>query len=336
MKGFVGLSICVILCVMTGCGAHIIATTALSRLDTKVPGGGSIINKVKVYELGRDIYYQFIENPSYDILDRQGSKTGVSIYSLSTTSAGLIEVETISYRPGSIYEYGEGMLRIGSASGLAVYGSLIDFAGNKTEIKKYLAQKGVTASIESVCVISGLQITDTIWVKTDKGNYFITIDEKQEDYINDPQKTTYVYRFYTQTEYCQKFSPKNCTLIINGKDITSGNYEKLYYNYADLPMTAIMKALGAKVEWQNKTTALITCGDKKYILNTTKCTLFDVGKPQDDDLKYNIITVFPGGYRFYKVVGDEFVLDSSTMGRVVALMGAKINIDYEKAVITIG
>lgn len=71
---------------------------------------------------------------------------------------------------------------------------------------------------------------------------------------------------------------KNCKLIVNGKDITSGNYVKLNYeyHYAELPLTLVMKALGAKVEWQSNTTAMITFGGKDYILDTTKDSLIEV------------------------------------------------------------
>lgn len=123
----------------------------------------------------------------------------------------------------------------------------------------------------------------------------------------------------------------DCKLMVNGKDITSGNYVKLNEYYADLPFTEVMEALGAKVEWQNKTTAKITYVGQDYILDTTKCSLIEVGGT------FNIISTPPGSTRHYQVVGDEFILDNVTMKGAFQLMGTsiKININYDDKIVNI-
>lgn len=171
-------------------------------------GGSNAMNKIIVYEIiKQDVYYQFIRSPSDDILNQQGNGNLES--SISITSAGSIKRETVSPNPGIIQEYDEGILRIGSASGLPVYKSLINFAGNTTEIKKYLAQNGVTANIKSVAIISGVQNKSTIWIKANQEDYFITINEQPEDYINNPHSDTYVYRLYNHSSYLEKSESKN-------------------------------------------------------------------------------------------------------------------------------
>lgn len=123
----------------------------------------------------------------------------------------------------------------------------------------------------------------------------------------------------------------NCILIVNGKDITSGNYVKLNQNYAELPFTAVMKALGAEVVWRNKTTAEITYDGKNYILKTTDCSLIEVGGTM------NVISTPPGAIRHYQVVVDEFVLDNVTMKGAFQLMetNLKINVNYEDRIVNI-
>ena len=125
----------------------------------------------------------------------------------------------------------------------------------------------------------------------------------------------------------------NCKLIVKGKDITAGNHVKLNYEkkYAELPLTAVIKELGAKVEWQSKTTAKITFGGKVYILDTTKKSLLADGST------FNLIIPAPGSTLYCQAIDNEFILDSVNLKSVVLMMGTTImiKIDYEKANVSI-
>lgn len=123
-------------------------------------------------------------------------------------------------------------------------------------------------------------------------------------------------------------------LIVNGKEIAVSDNIKLNYeyHYAELPLTAIMKELGAKVEWQSKTTAKITLGEKGYLLDTTKGSLIEIGNT------FNIITVAPGTKHgvFYRVVDNEFIIDSdSAKLLLINIMGAKMSVDYDHRIVNI-
>ena len=123
-------------------------------------------------------------------------------------------------------------------------------------------------------------------------------------------------------------------LFVNEKEVTVANHIKLNYehHYAELPLTAIMKELGAKVEWQSKTTAKITLGKKDYLLDTTKGSLIEIGNT------HNVLVVAPGSKHgvFYRVVDNEFVIDSdSAKLLLINIMGAKISVDYEHRIVNI-
>lgn len=123
-------------------------------------------------------------------------------------------------------------------------------------------------------------------------------------------------------------------LIVKGKEIAVANHIKLNYehHYAELPLTAIMKELGAKVEWQSKTTAKITFDGKYYLLDTTKGSLIEIGNT------LNILVVAPGSKHgvFYRVVDNEFIIDSdSAKLLLINIMGAKISVDYDHRIVNI-
>lgn len=123
----------------------------------------------------------------------------------------------------------------------------------------------------------------------------------------------------------------NCTLIVNGNDITEKNYVKINEDYAELPFIAIMIALGAEIFWQSTDIVEVIYNAKNYILNTTECTFIEMGK------NINLFSPPPGGTRYYKTLENEFILDSVTTIGAFQLMktSIKININYDEKIITI-
>lgn len=122
-------------------------------------------------------------------------------------------------------------------------------------------------------------------------------------------------------------------LIVDGQDITSEklasiNYEK---QYAQLPLLAILKALGGETEWVDEKKVTIDFQDTTCVLNPTQNTL------QKEGDSFNIIAVPPGtrygGY--YEICDKEFVIDSNCLDHFLYLLGARITIDYDRAVVTI-
>ena len=109
-------------------------------------------------------------------------------------------------------------------------------------------------------------------------------------------------------------------LKMNGVNITSKNI-MIHSNYADLPLTEVMKNLNMSVDWIDKSTAEITYKDQKYILNLSNVSLIEVGE------NFNLLSPPPGGKRFYTVLGKELILDSNTIKNTLYLMGIKISID---------
>ena len=76
--------------------------------------------------------------------------------------------------------------------------------------------------------------------------------------------------------HCGRVEPKNvdARLIVNGKDITAGNYVKINegYNNASIPLTAVLTELGIPWEWESDTILRIGSGEYEARLDLTQPT----------------------------------------------------------------
>lgn len=73
-------------------------------------------------------------------------------------------------------------------------------------------------------------------------------------------------------KYCGNLEPKDedCTLIVNGKDFTAGNYTKINicYGNGSVPLTAVLTELGIPWEWESDTVLRFGSGNLEQTLNT--------------------------------------------------------------------
>lgn len=118
-------------------------------------------------------------------------------------------------------------------------------------------------------------------------------------------------------------STKDGMLNVNGVDVTNQNVA-IRYNYAELPLTEVMKSLGMKVELLDNGTAEIEYEEKSYILDPQNVSLVEIKQ------NINLLLPPPGGKRFFKVFDKELILDSNTIKSVLHQMGLKIKIDINR------
>ena len=123
------------------------------------------------------------------------------------------------------------------------------------------------------------------------------------------------------------------TLIVLGQDITKGNYVNFHEKprYAELPFTAVMKALGANVEQKNENMIEIVFDSKTYVLDTKSVTLVKAGSNN------NCIIPAPGSKVYYQIVENELVIDDITFNTIAMMMGIKLKIDvnYQQNIVEI-
>jgi len=280
------------------------------------------LNSFTLYELGRDSFYNFIENPSQIFLEE--SRRIVALSKLSNSS--LIKHEFLNENPIVTGEADTFRL----SSSWLVYGSLVDFAGNTAALEKYLSQNGVAGTIDNVALLHLANVPVTIWLSVNQASYFITVEHKSGYFARG-----YNYSLYNHSDYVKKFGVKDGTLIVNGNDITDGNYVKIdiAYRLALLPLMATFEELGADVKWIDNATISITYNAKEYVLDTGAVSFIDVEENK------NIPLFLDGGtgYAFFQIIDNDLILDSPTMNIILReLTDLKLTINYDELTVNIG
>ena len=123
--------------------------------------------------------------------------------------------------------------------------------------------------------------------------------------------------------FLYKNASKRGMLKIDGVDITKENV-MIYSDYAELPLTEVMKSLDMKVDWVDESTAAVIYKEKKYTLNLSNVSLVEAGQ------NFNLLLPPPGGNRLYTVIDKELILDSNTIKSTMYQLGIKINIDINR------
>ncbi len=128
----------------------------------------------------------------------------------------------------------------------------------------------------------------------------------------------------------------NCTLVVDGRDITDTCY--VHYNedqrYAELPLLAIAKALGAKVKWKNENVALI-----KTVRKGKVYTLDIQAKTLCEDAVFDVFIPAPSSTvlcSYYREDYQEYMIDHLTITTfLINGFGARTVLDHNNRTVEI-
>ena len=286
-------------------------------------------DKFTVYDLTHNAYLGLFDNLN-GIFEDKESITATTVYtalpgiikSVKTSGGTAVTTNTTSSYP-----------KIGS--NVPVSRQLINFVGNTKEIEKYLAKNGVNGKAEEIFILNYAAIPATITATVNGENYFITINEGA---FADIYNTS--YKFYDSAAYAEKFAPKAATVIVEGNILSAG--ATMHYRGTDLPLLAILRELGAEVEWLSESLISVIYEGAEYNIDTEEETLTILG---DEDMWIPIIgnvlhfSIFSGTntYARTEVIGDEFMVDSNVMSLLIICVLRNINlaINYAAQTITI-
>ena len=191
----------------------------------------------------------------------------------------------------------------------------------------------VTSCADRIEIGNSSEKNDSVFQSTE-GN---SNGEKMIDYSEQPkdleEETTEDSNTLTDNLEKDNENINDYTLIVLGQDITKGNYVNFHEKprYAELPFTAVMKALGAKVEQKNENMIEIVFDSKTYVLDTKSVTLVKAGSNN------NCIIPAPGSKVYYQIVENELVIDDITFNTIAMMMGInlKIDVNYQQSIVEI-
>lgn len=293
----------------------------------------SDVGKMVVYSVNSTVFRQFINTPSLEILNKQNSETIIQSFFISNKGDDYIKRETRKNNTIQIDDGKSGVMRIGT---LPVYIEFIKFMESKNNFEAILEKNNIDENIDYYCIIdnqSSAQIPLSIWIKTLSGNYFLTINESLEDYENNPNSTEFVYRFYNYTDYCKKFGLNNGSLIVNGEDISNGNYVKFENDTVYLPFRAVVEKLGYVVGWDEKN-CWATFSNKSGVQYVLRINTYPylVEKSNANSSGY----VPPGdNLPFCCIIDNRTIVDERLMKEIVTVLCATVDVDYENLSVTI-
>lgn len=283
-------------------------------------------NMFEVYLIDINTFREFLNNPSMDILKNDNKDMYVFEKSNRKNYVKRTTVSDISY---IVDEYESGIMRIGD---LPVYSEFIDFIGNLENIEQLLKDNNVDCIVKDYVLIECTKtynIPVTIWIQTNRENYFVTIDE-EVDYCN-PLSMDFKYNLYTNNEYINKFQLKDGTVIINDKDVSDKIFVKFENKEVYLPFRSVVESLGGYVEWNSKEKiAFFSKDNKRYALRLNQY-------PYIVEIKdlFSEFPIAPGG-TFENCYIDEngtLLINRMLAEKTVEYLSVKMEIDYANNIV---
>ena len=255
--------------------------------------------QIIVYQINRTQFQEFLSTPSADVLDSYGANR--LCYPQDGEWLHIIDLRRVPIKQ-----------------------QLLDFCGDVHTLEKCLTDRGISAVIERALMIDTPHVPLTLWLDTTAGNYYITVHN-----LSDEKPT---YAFYSESEYRDMYLCAEASLYVNRKEVITDTPAIVYHNYADIPLLAVLEAMGADLKYESDMLTAISFQGTNYYLDTEKYRLYVA-----DSESHNLIASLQGGTSFVYSVGRELMMDDAMLRATLENMGidANITMDKEKAIVKI-
>ncbi len=192
--------------------------------------------------------------------------------------------------------------------------------GSKIAVSKYLRSKGLI----------GTGLVDRItWFASPFVGPSLYVTKGDEAFVIKTGSLTPYGEAYTYEEYYSLYCEiDNVTIDALGNKVES-DLAKIHGEYADVPFTVAMEALGAELAWQDQTTLNFTWQGNSYIFDTVTHDVYKNGE------WYTDFSALPGGDMYYERLDGEVVMDDVTLWTFLDLEGYRVSFDRSEATIYI-
>lgn len=282
------------------------------------------VDMFEVYDISRESFAKFIENPARESVERENGYTIFCKYKKSD-KAGYIKREVVNLQTNSVFnqEAKSGVFRMGDET-YPAYTETLECFGTNESVALFLKKFGMECEVNDYFFIWVWDpIPMSVWCETDKGIYFITI-------VFNLDSREYDYYLYSADEYYEKYRTRSGKLLVNGVDVTEDNYVRFEGSVFFAPFRTIMERLGYDVIWDEEYgVALFYVNNNQYALNPLK---FSGILPS-----YAIRGEHTGFIPDYGFVKDGRIILCSygSFGKLMKLLNVDYNVDYDKAEIRI-
>ncbi len=217
-----------------------------------------------------------------------------------------------------------------------IYLENLEFLCNPLEVMELLKENDITVTQlpKMVGMIDVLKNYPAVWYKCGTENYFLVYSYNDD--------LSFKFNVYTENEYCNSYTKRKATVIVNGEDLKDDN-AVISEDYALISLVNLLEGLGADIEWTNDYEAIINIDQKTLYLNLDNsedfCCLSNTSSYDPWD---NYLLVI-GGITVTIPVYRDIVVDDDCVIRIIAgIKDCKLGdiskdfqIDYENNTIKI-
>jgi len=256
-------------------------------------------NDIVIYAIDRDDFQTFLKAPSYEFLADKAEWTY------------------------SYLEDGERYMLYGSCGSIdfAKEQEVVDFLTDPAAIQAYLVDHQIQGTIEQMAIFEVPNMPITMWVKTTEEVAYMTIFDHYEEET---------YRLYAQDEFNDRNTRRVGKLFYQGKEIDTPNAPIIYGGDADVPLIAILKAVGATVEEIEEGYFAVSKNDQTYLLDIQVPEMVGI----EDD--WDRLMVAGGLVYLYAVDGELMVSDCIATTVLMHMdVNAYVAVDTENARVVI-
>jgi len=260
------------------------------------------------------------ENPSMNNTINDSFQEEFAIYQINSDAFdSLLEndsfenIENFSLKRYSYPEDGENYITY-NVTPFNITSDFVNFITNKSILEEYLSIDNTNETINHVVVFEAPYAPVSIWIKTDRSTYFLTVNDDEFQFT---------YSAYSQSDYIKKYKSQFYTLKINNEN-SNNRLIKTYYKHTELPLLEILTFYDSTIEWKNKTQVNISINNQTFVLDVKNNLLY-----KKHDKKNNILTGCNGGGPYNMYFSDgEYYVDSDTLQYIMLELGQRINIEY--------
>lgn len=245
-------------------------------------------NHFSIYTLTQFKFQQFIQEPSMEML------IGDGVSKINYTQDSMLHCTT-------------------NSRCFPINAEFATFVTNKEIMRAYIGRFMDVEEIVDIAVIDVPNMPMAIWIKTTTDYVFMTISTNSDD--------EYSYNFYTKNDFLKKYAIRESILLVNGVEIKGENTPKTYGDSADIPMLAVLEALGATVEWQDETSAVVTYQQEIYMIDIDAPTFYKRGYKKD-----NLLYKKLGGATVIYSAEKDIMVDIGTLRLTLNQMDENLRI----------